>query len=638
MANLLVHPPLRTKVSLLVIVLTVLVASIITTWIFQQFDKELVARKSDQLSTDNLIVETQIKVHLEEIGQNVLAFAGMPPVREIIRESRNPGIESAESDGKAQLEAIFLQLLKSKTNYLQARLIGVEDSGKELVRVDRPGTPGKARVVPDAELQSKGGTEYFKNAAIIKKGEVSFSNFELNRENGAISKPVIPVVRASTPIFDDNDEFFGIIIINVNVDELFHSLSRLGRESHQLYITNARGDYLFHPDSHKAFGFEFGTPFTIQDEFPKWITLGNNGNRDQAIRFTRSSSKEPYLGYWRRYNFDTHSPDKALIFATSDTLTSVLEESRTVKREAIPIIIMILLVAIAIGLVFASWIARPISEIHHAMKLYRETNEVPKLPVTNSWDEAGQLAFTFSSLVKEINARNLELSETNRELERFAYMTSHDLQEPLRTITSYVSVLDKNYRDSLDPKAQKCLEFITSSATRMQALIQDLLALTKLGNSKIEFVETPLETMVDEILEDLSAMISQRNARVTYTSLPVLECDPVQMRQLYQNLIVNALKYQKPDVTPEITLAATHGNKEWTLSIADNGIGIDKQYSDQIFDVFRRLHRKEEYSGTGVGLAICKRIVNLHGGKIWVESEPGKGSTFHFTIPTPPVR
>ena len=233
---------------------------------------------------------------------------------------------------------------------------------------------------------------------------------------------------------------------------------------------------------------------------------------------------------------------------------------------------------------------------------------------------------------KEIQKTLDELKRSNQELERFAYVSSHDLQEPLRMVTLYSQLLERRYKDSLDQDADDFIEYIVENAKRMKQLIDDLLDYSRVTSQAKEFENVDLEKVLDLVLTNLSMNIAENNVEVTHESLPTVFADENQMLQVFQNLIINAIKFQgeKP---PEINISANKGENEWTFCVSDNGIGIRPEHQKQIFEVFKRLHTRDEYPGTGIGLSIVQKIVHQQGGQIWVESEPGKGSTFYFTIP-----
>ena len=228
-----------------------------------------------------------------------------------------------------------------------------------------------------------------------------------------------------------------------------------------------------------------------------------------------------------------------------------------------------------------------------------------------------------------------ELALSNAELEQFAYVASHDLQEPLRMIASYLQLLQRKYQGKLDEKADKYIYFAVDGASRMQSLINDLLEFSRVTTKAKEFEPASSEAILETVLSDLEMVIKENEATIYYDALPEIVADSTQIAQVFQNLIINAIKFRGEE-PPEIHISAKEEKNHWLFSVRDNGIGIDPKYSDRIFEVFKRLHKREEYPGTGIGLSICKKIVERHGGHIWVESEPGKGSTFYFTLPFRP--
>jgi signal transduction histidine kinase len=226
---------------------------------------------------------------------------------------------------------------------------------------------------------------------------------------------------------------------------------------------------------------------------------------------------------------------------------------------------------------------------------------------------------------------NQELARSNAELEQFAYVASHDLQAPLATIASYAQLLEKRYKDQLDSKASKFIDNIVHGCTRMQTLIDDLLEYSRVGRSRKPFQLTDCNHAVEQALANLQGAIRQTQAVVTYSELPAVMGDISQLVQLFQNLVGNSIKYRH-DAPPVVHITACKQEKDWLFSVSDNGIGIATQHQARIFQIFQRLHTQKEYSGTGIGLAICQKIVERHGGYIWVESKPGQGSTFYFTL------
>jgi light-regulated signal transduction histidine kinase (bacteriophytochrome) len=226
-----------------------------------------------------------------------------------------------------------------------------------------------------------------------------------------------------------------------------------------------------------------------------------------------------------------------------------------------------------------------------------------------------------------------ELLRANHDLEQFAYSASHDLQEPLRSVKIYSELLVQQLGDKLEDDTRDFLTFVSSGATRMEMLVRDLLAYTKAG--QLDRPETPEDAnaVLNGVLANLDSAIRESGAEVISEPLPSLRVHATQLQQLFQNLVGNAIKYRRPETPPVVKISARRDGETWLFSVSDNGLGIETQYRERIFGLFKRLHTGDEYAGTGIGLAICQRIVERYHGRIWVESEPGKGSTFNFTFP-----
>jgi light-regulated signal transduction histidine kinase (bacteriophytochrome) len=235
------------------------------------------------------------------------------------------------------------------------------------------------------------------------------------------------------------------------------------------------------------------------------------------------------------------------------------------------------------------------------------------------------------TLEKKVKQRTAELESKNKELAQFAYVASHDLQEPLRTTSSFVELLRKQYHGKLDEHADRYIDYVIQASDRMKTLIKDLLDYSRIGREK-KFEQVDCNVAFKEVMADLTKVIRENKAEIKAGKLPVVNAFPTELKLLFQNLISNSIKFQKPGIAPHIEISTQRENGHWHFQFRDNGIGIEKQYQQRIFIIFQRLHNRSLYEGSGIGLAHCKKIVELHGGTIWVESESGKGSTFHFTL------
>jgi light-regulated signal transduction histidine kinase (bacteriophytochrome) len=263
--------------------------------------------------------------------------------------------------------------------------------------------------------------------------------------------------------------------------------------------------------------------------------------------------------------------------------------------------------------------------------------------ITALRDEKGRLR-GFGKITRDITARRkaeehlmktmTELKRSNDELGQFAYVASHDLQEPLRMVASYTELLAQRYQGRLDSDADEFIAFAVDGCHRMQGLIQDLLSYSRAGANEEALRQVSGEDALEKALRNLRAAIGESKAIVTHDSLPAIMTDETQLVQVLQNLVGNAIKYRSAEAPHVHVAAAKNGDQEWIFSVRDNGLGIAPEYFERIFILFQRLHGQKEFEGTGIGLAVCKKIVERLGGRIWVESQPGNGSTFFFTLPS----
>jgi signal transduction histidine kinase len=292
-------------------------------------------------------------------------------------------------------------------------------------------------------------------------------------------------------------------------------------------------------------------------------------------------------------------------------------------------------------------IARDVAQLIGPMSLSTTMAQLAYLNVPNKTEEqiasVGRLLRSREQTVADQESKllaaledlartNCALERSNHDLEQFAYAASHDLQEPLRTISSYLELLADRYREHLDARGRQWIDFTVESADRMKRLIQDLLEYSRMGRRGDPSQPTHSRMAFEAAVANLGQVMDETGASVTHGLLPTVTADGEQLTRLFQNLIGNALKFHS-DQRPEVRVAAERRPGEWLFSVRDNGIGIDPQFAERIFVIFQRLHTDSDYPGTGIGLALCKRIVERHGGRIWVESQPGCGATFFFTIP-----
>lgn len=308
-----------------------------------------------------------------------------------------------------------------------------------------------------------------------------------------------------------------------------------------------------------------------------------------------------------------------------------------------------LLVAFIFSAFFQQQITQRIQFLVNKTKEITSTGNYSNRVFLGGTDEIGTLSKEFNNMLdqiqkmqnslKEANAdleervkeRTAKLERSNQELEQFAYVASHDLQEPLRTISNFVELLEKKYPKNGDDDSYRYFQFILKATSRMQNLIKDLLEISRVGRN-VQFTQVDCNKVILDLMAEMEISIKENNAAIHFSDLPVLIASEIELKRVFQNLISNALKFKNKETAPSITIRAQENENEFIFMVEDNGIGIKAEHTNKIFNIFQRLHSHTEYPGTGIGLATCKKIVHLHNGRLWVESTFGVGTTFYFTI------
>lgn len=311
-------------------------------------------------------------------------------------------------------------------------------------------------------------------------------------------------------------------------------------------------------------------------------------------------------------------------------------------------VLALLVVATTIRVALGRWVTDPLEQLGQEAEGVRrgelarpiEVAGPPEIVAVASTVEA--MRSRIQADLQEVEQAREELAQTaeellrsNRDLEQFAYVASHDLQEPLRKVISFSQLLQQRYGDQLDERADQYIEFAVDGARRMQVLINDLLAFSRVGRLSADFELVDLDRCAHRAVDNLSVRIEDTGATVEVDDLPEVEGEANLLTAVFQNLIGNAMKFRQPDVAPVIRVSVVESPEHWEVSVSDNGIGIEPEYADRVFVIFQRLHTKDAYSGTGIGLALCRRIIEHHGGSIWVDTTVTHGTTIRFTLPKP---
>lgn len=632
----------------LIIVSNILVISIV----MRQLDAQLLTVGQNKLDQISELQAVKFTSNIEELVNDVRIVSRTAPVQAIINASIYSDGEIQDGLSvkawRAQLAKIFFEILNFKSRYDQIRLVLAD--GSEWLRVDRYGRDNTIRIVPADELQNKGSTSYFQAAIKTKAGSVALSNIELNREFGDIALPLNPMIRASMPLYADGGQLFGVLIFNQSFLEGFAELRDLAGEDTNVLLGNSAGEYILHNDANKTFQFEYGRSANIVDDFPVANAILSEKADSYRAGISGVGAEEKIYSI-RAINYGPDLEKDRLIIATTHHLSDVLQVRESLLKKIYLLVFLIVVIAIALAIVISRRIAKPIKRMRDVLKdkgLNTDSNALP----LSARGEVGDLARVFDKFISELSHRqnilreevherkgaqaalednNDKLIALNQEMEQFAYIVSHDLQEPLRTVASFVDLLVQHNIEQQDEQVKVFHGFIDDAIRRMRELVTGLLDFSRLGaESQSEKVDC--QALVEAVCSDLRTQIEGVQAEIHYVDLPCLTGRRTELRVLFQNLISNGIKFSRKDVSPVVHISAVRQGCEWVFCVRDNGIGISDAHFDKVFSIFQRLNNRDDYEGTGIGLAHCKKIVQMHRGRIWLESCLGEGSAFYFSL------
>ncbi len=546
-----------------------------------------------------------------------------------------------DSKAKAIITKEFLNFSKTSLMYDQIRFVG--DSGMELVRVNL--NNGSPYVVDDDKLQNKKDRYYFRLISRMEKDHIYISDLDLNIERNEVEIPYKPMLRLGMPVFNAKGKRMGMVIINYLANHFLTLMAETGQiNPGEFMLLNDRGYWLKSKNPDDEWGFMFSNK--VNRRFAnKYETEWHKIKEMESGQFESTSGLFTFETVYpfrdkKRLTSKTELMANSKIFWKIVSLVPVAY-IQSEKRDLIYAIFPMLFLLTTV-LVFGSWrlALLSIQKTHKDRELVK-INEQLEEKVTS---RTRQLTAINKDLAKQINIQKrtekqlqkqtVELQRSNKELVEFAHVASHDLQEPLRKIKSFSDLLARRYQGKFDAQGDTYLTFISSAVDRMSNLIFDLLKYSRVGSAELTLAPVDLNDVLKIVENDLEMRINETNTEISYKNLPEVIADKTQIVQLMQNLVANAIKYQSPEEEnhPKIKIFAEGQQGSWLIAVEDNGIGIDPKHYEKIFVIFQRLHGRNEYSGTGIGLGVCKKIVERHGGTIWVESETGKGSTFYFTI------
>ncbi|MBF8267207.1 MAG: hypothetical protein HW388_715 [Dehalococcoidia bacterium] len=405
------------------------------------------------------------------------------------------------------------------------------------------------------------------------------------------------------------------------------------------YLTNNAGDVLLHSDPALPASFDAEERPRLQEILPGLALMFEPGSRTQRTWERLESQGGDVVVSFQKVPFDPLRPERFLGLAEMVYHRDVVGEIASLRNRILLLAVALILgPAVLFSLFFTRILVRPLGQLTRAVEKATAGEYDTPLPL-EAHDEMGFLARSFQDMTQRVKEREqalaqqaAELERSNQELQQFAYVASHDLQEPLRMVASYTQLLARRYQGKLDADADEFIAYAVDGANRMQRLINSLLEFSRVSTQGREPEPTDSAVAFQQAVSNLGMAMEESGAVVTHDPLPTVMADATQLTQVFQNLIGNAIKFHGEE-PPRVHVSAEPKDNEWLFSVRDNGIGIEPEYFDRVFVIFQRLHSRLEYPGTGIGLALCKRIVERHGGRIWVESELGKGTTFYFTLP-----
>ncbi len=470
--------------------------------------------------------------------------------------------------------------------------------------------------------------------SVVNEKEFIIGEFVIGKTTGM---PIFPV---AYPVLNSDNEIVSIFSVGIDTQWIYDQVEPLSLpEGTTLTIIDIMGNILArYPDPEKYIGTimpaEMLSQRFLETKNSPLVLTGLDGEKRYYQTTLLENGNAPYgaisIGFPSRV---------------------ITERTRGIMLLNISLVVIAYLVTLSILLIsLREKIIKPSKNMLFAFKKLTDGKSTYRLPLLPGNDEMSELVKSFNIMASELQTHRellnekvkertieleniaTELSRSNHDLEQFAYVASHDLQEPLRMVASFTQLLEKRYSNKLDDKAHQYIQFAVDGAQRMQALINDLLVYSRVGTQAREFEVVDVNSILENVLKNLSTIIENSNATIQIGEMPLIYAEKQQIGQVFQNLISNAIKFHG-DSDPVVEISATQVEEEWVFRVKDNGIGIDQQFFDRIFVVFQRLHNRETYSGTGIGLAIVKKIVERHEGKIGIESEIGQGSTFIFTIP-----
>lgn len=602
------------RVKLILVIELLLFASVFLMGAIQFFASKSILEK--RIKSDLLVLVNSKAGQIEDLVKQDVELNSMLASRTILREYFLKIIENS-ADSKEYLKEITDSLEDAVDFVKDIKLIQILDMNGRVLIASQKESVGKDLSMIDLFIEGK--QQYYIS--------------ELYRNSGMVMYDI------SSPLFNpykEEKEAIGVIVVTIETSRMIQVLSDyrgLGVTGEAYLAKIIGGELLFLSPLRHEKNAEFRLRLPLDSKLAEPMHLAASGQNGILTGLDYNGNR--VLAAYRYIPVGRWG-----LVAKIDAKEAFAPIVGLYQNSLIFACVLILLSAVVVAF-FARFISAPIRKLYQGTQIVAGGNLDYSVDV-HTRDEIGQLADSFNEMadnLKKITASRDELDRiktklerSNESLEQFAYVVSHDLQEPLRMITGYLQLIDKRYKGKLDKDADDFIHFAVDGAERMQILIKELLLYSRAGVKSEEFSEVSCQSVLQDVLLNLREAIEEGHATVTHDVLPAVNGDEVLLMQIFQNLIANAIKFHGKE-PPIIHISARSVDAAWVFSVKDNGIGIDLQNKEKIFQMFHRLHSRDKYPGSGIGLATCKKIAELHGGKIWVESEVGRGATFYFTIP-----
>ena len=643
--------------------ITVLILSTVSIISFVFYENQLTTLYEQEkliLESEQDLLKSALNQSILSLEEDVALLSNIPPIEGIMRAAKNNGFDplgkSSMEDWQKRLNIIYSNFLKTHSDYITVRFIGVADSGKELARVKR--INGQIVTAKSEELQQKSHRGYFKDITKLKSSMVYLSDLNLNQEHGKVEKEHIPVIRAALPIFNSENDIFGFVILNKDMRPTFEKLKSIVKENCDVYITNDKGEYVFHRDPGKTFSFDLGGNETVINDFPfiKEYLKSSTVNKEKQLWSQNSKDGNFYLSSLS-HQFPSKDGFKTFYTFIKSDHNALAAGTNLALNKTIITASILLILSITIAWFLSYTLTTPLKNISQAMKAYADDRTDLRLPL-EAKGEIGELAQSFHFVIGEIAKQTELMVQAHQSLEEqtmfseqardqaekanqfkseFLANMSHEIRTPLNAIIGYADLM---MDEELSVEQRNMMKTVKQSSNTLLELINDVLDFSKIeaGEMSLEEVEFDLQDLAYQVCEQSRSKIKDKKLELHVVSDEInnlLIGDPTRLKQVLINLVGNAVKFtEKGEICISIEVLGFGENElEIKVSVKDTGIGIAQDQLENIFKAFTQADGSttRNYGGTGLGLNISRKLVNLMESELNVESVLGQGTTFYFS-------